>query len=109
MTALSGMVGLTVAFFIHYNFRNHVAFDVGIDQNYLPNENIKSQDFLQQIQDWTASNKSKLNVEKSKVMIFNSTENYQFTTRLVLENYLLEIIDETKSLGTVISPDLKWH
>ena len=29
-----------------YNFRNHVASDVGIDQNYLPNENIKSQNFL---------------------------------------------------------------
>ena len=89
------LLGLT-----SYNFRNHVEST---------NENIKSQNFLQQIQDWTASNKSKLNVEKSKVMIFNFTENFQFTTRLFLENSLLEVIDETKLLGTVISSDLKWH
>ena len=49
------------------------------------------------------------NLEKSKVMIFNFTENFQFTTRLFLENLLVEIIDETKLLRTVISSDLKWH
>ena len=42
-------------------------------------------------------------------MIFNFTENSQFSTRLYLENTLLEIIDETKLLGTMISNDLKWH
>ena len=98
------LIGLT-----SYNFKRHVASDVGIDQNYLPSENIKSQNYLQKIQDWTASNKSKLNVEKSKVMIFNFTENFQFSTRLFLENSLLEIINETKLLGTIISSDLKWH
>ena len=42
-------------------------------------------------------------------MIFNFTEDFQFATRLYLENTLLEIIDETKLLGTIISTDLKWH
>ena len=41
-------------------------------------------------------------------MIFNFTEDYQFSTRLYLENTLLEIISETKLLGTIISSDLKW-
>ena len=41
-------------------------------------------------------------------MIFNYTENFQFTTRLTLKNENVEIIDSTKLLGTVISNDLKW-
>ena len=41
-------------------------------------------------------------------MIFNFTDDFQFSTRLYLENTLLEIICDTKLLGTVISFDLKW-
>ena len=41
-------------------------------------------------------------------MIFNFTD-LQFTTRLYLESNLLEIITETKLLGTIITSDLKWH
>ena len=52
--------------------------------------------------------KMKLNVKKSKVMVFNFTEDYQFSTRLYLENTLLEIVNETKLLGTIITSDLKW-
>ena len=89
----------------YFRVESHAASDVGIDQNYLPTENFKSQNYLQKIQDWTASNKSKLNVEKSKVMIFNFTEHFQFSTRLFLENSLLEIINQTKLLGTIISSD----
>ena len=49
-----------------------------------------------------------LNAKKSKVMIFNCTKNYQFSTRLYINNALLEIIEETKLLGTIISSDLTW-
>ena len=42
-------------------------------------------------------------------MIFNYTENFQFSTRLYLENTLLEIITETKLLGTIITADLTWN
>ena len=50
----------------------------------------------------------KLNVDKSKVMVFNFTEESQFATRLYLDNTLLETIVETKLLGTIIQSDLKW-
>ena len=59
-----------------YNFRNHVASDVGIGQKYLPNENFQSQSYLDQIEKWTQANKMKLNVGKSKVMIFNFADDY---------------------------------
>ena len=92
-----------------YNFRNHVASDIGVDQKFLPKENFQSQNYLENVEKWTNDNKSKLNVEKSNVMIFNFTEDFQFSTRLYMENNLLEIITSTKLLGTIISSDLKWH
>ena len=61
-----------------------------------------------QIENWTTENKMKLNVEKSKLMVFNFTEDYQFSSRLYLEDNLLEIITSTRLLGTIISSDLKW-
>ena len=92
-----------------YNFKNHVASDIGIHQKYLPSEHIQSQQNLTKIEEWTVATKAKLNVGKSKVLIFNFTDNFQFSTRLYMENVLLEIISETKLLGTIVSADLKWH
>ena len=42
-------------------------------------------------------------------MIFNFTKNFQFSTRVYLNNTLLEIISETRLLGTIVSADLTWH
>ena len=92
-----------------YNSKTHVPCDVGPDQNYLPSANTKSQMYLEQIQSWKTANKMKLNTTKTKAMIFNFNKNHQFSTRLHLENNLLEIIPETKLLGTLITSDLKWH
>ena len=91
-----------------YNLRNHVASDIGVDQKFIPNESLASQQYLNQIQNWTIQNKAKLNVDKSKVMIFNFCEDYQFSTRLYIGNSLLDTIYETKLLGTIVTSDLKW-
>ena len=50
-----------------------------------------------------------LNVEKSKAMIFNFTHNYQFSTNLSHNGDDVEVINQTKLLGTIITDDLKWH
>ena len=42
-------------------------------------------------------------------MIFNYSRNYQFATRIHLNNTLLDTIRETRLLGTVISDDLSWQ
>ena len=52
---------------------------------------------MENISEWTDSKKMKLNEKKTQVMIFNFTEK------------LLETIQETKLLGTIVSSDLKWH
>ena len=91
-----------------YDFETQVASDVGVEQSFITSDRLKSQEYLHQVEKWTAENGSKLNVPKSKVMIFNYTE-MQFATRLMLEDQILETVDETKLLGMIITSDLKWH
>ena len=92
-----------------YNFKNHVASDIGIDQLFLPCDNIKSQTYMDNISEWTQQKQMSLNEKKSKLMIFNFSRNYQFSTRVYLNNSLVDIIDQTRLLGTVVSTDMTWH
>ena len=41
-------------------------------------------------------------------MIINYTNNYQFATRLSLNNTNIEVVDQMKILGTIITDKLKW-
>ena len=91
-----------------YNFKEHVASDIGIGSKYLPAENIKSQDYIENIERWTKTNLMKLNVDKSKYMIINYTQNYQINTRLYMEEKLLQQISETRLLGLIIRDDLSF-
>ena len=64
---------------------------------------------MDNICEWTDSRKMKLNEAKTKLMIFNFTHDYQFSTRVHLNDTLLETITETRLLGSIVSSDLKWH
>ena len=50
----------------------------------------------------------KLNERKTKNMVFNFTKKYQFSTNLKLNGEIIEVPQETKLLGTIITNDLKW-
>ena len=41
-------------------------------------------------------------------MIFNFSQQHQFTTRVNIDNEQIEVLDKTKLLGTIITNDLKW-
>ena len=41
-------------------------------------------------------------------MIFNYTNNYQFTTGLKINDKDIDVIDSTRLLGTIIQKDLRW-
>jgi hypothetical protein len=41
-------------------------------------------------------------------MIFNRTRNYQFSTRVHVNNSILDTISDTQLLGTIVSSDLTW-
>ena len=49
-----------------------------------------------------------INSKKTKTMIFNFTEKYQFSTRLLLNNEIEDNLSKTKLLGTIITDDLRW-
>ena len=50
-----------------------------------------------------------LNKKKTKSMIFNFTNHFQFTTRMVEGNVNIEVVSEVKLLGTWITSDLSWN
>jgi hypothetical protein len=88
--------------------KQQVPADVPLHNQLIPPGNLKSQDWLTEINDWTVKQKMMVNEKKCKTMIFNYTDNYQFTTRLSTNNQQLDVIDNTKFLGTILSNDLSW-
>jgi hypothetical protein len=106
--SLLEIINLITCGIASYNFRNHVASDIATDHKYLPPENCLSQSYLDNVKLWTDDKMMRLNKEKTKVIVFNYTHNYQFSTRLYIEDCLIEIVDQTKLLGTVITSDLTW-
>ena len=50
-----------------------------------------------------------LNQKKTKQIIFNFNRDKQFTSEVKLKEEPLEIVDEVKLLGVIITSDLKWH
>ena len=90
------------------NLKQHVPNDVPLHNQFIPSQNLESQKWLDEISTWTKNQKMKINEQKTKAMIFNFTDNHQFTTRLQLNNQTVEIIDSTRLLGTIVSNDLKW-
>ena len=52
--------------------------------------------------------KMKLNISKTKNIIFNFSKNNQFSTEIKLDGEVIETVSETKLLGTTITNDLNW-
>ena len=69
---------------------------------------LKTQDHLNRINKWTADKKMKLNISKTKNIIFNFSRNKQFSTEIKLDGEVIETVAETKLLGTIITNDLNW-
>ena len=91
-----------------YNFKAHVASDIGIGNNYLPPENNRSQEYIRNIEQWTEKQEMKLNVDKSKYMLINFTKKYQTNTRLFMNEKLLQQVSHSRLLGVVLRDDLSF-
>ena len=68
-----------------YNVRQHIPSDIPTHNQIIVSDNLKSQKHLKVINDWTKKKKMKLNIKKTKNMIFNFTKKYQFTTKLSVD------------------------
>ena len=100
LVCLSGLLS-------EYEFRTHIPSDIASDQLYLPPQKFQTQEYIDQISEWTHKNLMKLNAVKSNYMIFTRSKE-QFSTRLTLNGDNLEKISVTKLLGVWISEDMSW-
>ena len=91
-----------------YNFKTHVASDIPENGYFIPNINLKTQDYLNRICNWTTNNKMELNKKKSQAMLFNFTTKHQFSSRTLMDSDTVDIVKETKLLGVMIDDRLSW-
>ena len=92
---------------VEYDFTQHVASDIGIDQLFLPPTNCSTQQNIDRISLWTSHNLAKLNPEKSDYMIFTRARE-QFSTRFQLEGKVLDRKYFIKLVGVWLQSDLGW-
>ena len=91
-----------------YNIKAQVPNDIPIHNGYIEAKNLKIQENIDNICDWTRSRQMKINSRKSCGIIFNFTNKYKFTSRLNIDGHRLRMVDETKLLGVILTSDLKW-
>ena len=63
---------------------------------------------LLEIKEYSEENEMKLNLSKTKFMLFNPTVKYDFIPDLTIDNINLESMDEMKLLGLKIRNNLSW-
>ena len=90
-----------------YNFWEHVASDVGVDQRFLPAQGLDTQLNLDKIALWTENNLMKLKESKTTYMFFTRSKQ-NFTTRLTVNGKVVERQKYVKLLGLWLQEDGGW-
>ena len=103
------LINLVMSGMSSYNFKQHVASDIGVHGQYLPPNNINSQEYMDRVCNWTDDMQMALNSTKTKFMVINFTKKFQFNTRIHLNDNLLEEVEECRLLGLTITNQLTWH
>ena len=65
-------------------------------------------DQLKKIKKYAVENKMKLNVAKTKLMLFNPCKSKDFMPELDIDNTRLDLVEKTKLLGVVLTSNLSW-
>ena len=71
-------------------------------------QELKTQHYLTEIDQWTINQKMEINQNKTKAMLMNFTNQNQFTTRLQLKGKSIEIVDKIKILGVTVNNQLDF-
>ena len=76
----------------------------------VPSDRIPVQAQLNKMVKYCEDNRMKINADKTKVVIFNTLRNYDFTPQLVLnDNTSLEVVEEFRLLGVLFQSNLGWQ
>ena len=92
-----------------HNVKATVPSNIPVTNIFIPGEHLRTQSNMEKVDNWTEKKKMKLNIKKTKNMIFNFSKNNQFSTEIKMENDVIETVTETKLLGTTITSDLSWN
>ena len=92
---------------VDYDIHQHVASDVGVDQQFLPTVSNNTQHSLDYISNWTRENLMKLNQAKCNYMVFSRSKS-KFATRLKIDDKAIDRVSVSKLLGIWISDDMSW-
>ena len=68
-----------------YRVKDTVPSHIPAHNQVVDSKNLKSQEYLNKISEWTDQNLMDLNVKKTKSMVFNFSRNYQFTTDIEVQ------------------------
>ena len=74
----------------------------------LPASESKDQAQVMQAKEYAEKNHKKINIKKSKVMLFNPCTSIDFMPKIELENIELDLLEEMRLLGVVIQSNMKW-
>ena len=75
----------------------------------LPSNNSKVQGQLDEINEYAMINEMKINKNKTKVMLFNTARLRDFTPKLKIDGDPIDVVEEIKLLGVILTSDLKWN
>ena len=84
-----------------YNLKQHIPSNVPSHNQIIPTEHLKSQQYLNWIENWTRNQKMKLNTNKTKNMIFNFSKKNKFSTQLSLKNEKIRINQRNQIIGDI--------
>ena len=74
----------------------------------LPLHNSQVYHQLTKTKDYAHLNDMKLNLSKTKAMVFNPCKSLDFIPELKLDDKQLEVVEEQRLLGVIIQADMKW-
>ena len=63
---------------------------------------------LKRIQIYADENKMKLNIPKTKLMLFNPCRAKDFMPEMEIENTRIDLVEQTKLLGVILTSNLSW-
>ena len=74
--------------------------------HYLPPESSHIHKEISRLQEYSSANQMKINVEKTKLMIFKAIDVHPV---IEMDDKQLEIVESMKLLGVIVTSDMKWH
>ena len=77
-------------------------------EHYLPEDKNPMNLQINNLLEFTETNQMKINKLKTKIMLFNRSRSLDFQPNIQLESELLEVVEESKILGVIMSSDMKW-